>query len=156
MVEQAKSVHERENSTGAIIFCAFALEGFLNHVGAELVPKWGELFESLSPEAKLVYLSERHAVKIDFGQPPFEAFRTIFRVRNQMAHPKTKNHDYVEKQGKEWLEIGGNRWPVEMWEKLCTANQASKLLEHTQNIIGLLEKSLPHESVPDFILSEHV
>ncbi len=156
MAEQAESQHERENATGAIVFCAFALEGYLNHVGAELVPNWGELFESLSPEAKLVFLAERYSAKVEFGKAPFQAFRAIFKVRNQLAHPKTKEHDYSEKGSKKWLIIGERRWPAEHWEELCTAQNAAEILAHTQSMVDCLEKQLPHESVPSFLLSEHV
>jgi hypothetical protein len=100
MAAQAKGNNERDNSIVAIVFCAFTLEGYLNHAGEELIPRWNELFESLKPKAKLMMLTDRYEINIVFGSPPFQAFSTIFEVRNQLAHPKTKKHDYEEKKGK--------------------------------------------------------
>lgn len=156
MAAQAKEDKERDNSIASIVFCAFTLEGYLNHAGEELVPKWNELFESLKPKAKLMLLTDRYGVNIDFGSPPFQAFSTIFEVRNQLAHPKTKKYDYADKKGKLWLEIGSTRWPAERWESLCEAKYAESFVENTKEMVKLLDKTLPTEKVPGFLLSEDV
>lgn len=156
MAAQAKEDKERDNSIVAIVFCAFTIEGYLNHAGEELIPKWNELFEILRPKAKLIFLSERYGIDIEFGLPPFQSFGTIFEIRNQLAHPKIKNHDYKDKKGKVWLKIGVTEWPAEKWESLCEARYAKSFVESTKEMIKLLDNALPTEKVPDFLLSENV
>jgi hypothetical protein len=156
MVEQAKTGTERDNSISAVIFCAFSLEGYLNHAGEELIPKWNELFESLKPRAKLALLADRYGVDIAFGESPFQSFGTIFEVRNQLAHPKTKKHDTQEKSGKVLLEIETTKWPAERWEVLCEKKYAEQFVKNTDEMIKLLDETLPLEKVPSFILSENL
>ena len=156
MAIQAKEDNERDNAIAAIVFCAFTLEGYLNHAGEELIPKWNELFENLRPKAKLVLLADRFNVDIKFGSLPFQAFGTIFEVRNQLAHPKTKKHDYRDKKGKVWLEVGTEKWPAENWENLCKAKYAEQFVQNTKEIIELLDKKIPTENIPAFILSVNI
>lgn len=156
MAGQAEIQNTRENSIAAIVFCAFSLEGYLNHVGEELFPNWNEMFESLSPKAKLALLADRHGLRPSFGSPPFQSFGTIFEVRNQLAHPKTKKHNFQEMKGKVWLEVGAMKWPVQKWESLCEARYAEQFVADTKEMIRFLNSAFPIERVPDFVLSENV
>jgi hypothetical protein len=78
MAAQAKDHYEIDNSIAAIVFCAFTLEGYLNHAGEELIPRWNELFEGLKPKAKLMMIADRYGINIVFGAPPFQLFNSIF------------------------------------------------------------------------------
>ena len=156
MAAQAKKENERDNSVSSIVFCAFSLEGYLNHAGDELIPKWDEFYENLKPKAKLALLAYRYNFDITFGAPPFQSFTTIFEVRNQLAHPKTKKHNYENTKGKIWLEVGLAKWPADKWESLCESVYADEFVNHTNQMIQFLDKILPLEQVPDFVLSMHV
>ncbi len=156
MSAQAKENNERDNSIATIVFCAFALEGYLNHAGEELIPRWNDRFEKLKPKAKLIMLTDHYRVNIEFGTLPFQAFSTIFAVRNQLAHPKTKKHNYVEKKGKIWLKVGTTKWPAERWENLCKAEYSENFVENTQAMIKFLDNALPLKKIPNFLVSENV
>ena len=156
MLEQAKSTNEIDNSISAIVFCAFSLEGYLNHVGDELIKDWSDLFENLKPKEKLILISEGFNVEVQLGNAPFQSFSTIFEIRNQLAHPKTKKHTYENTKKKIWLNVGERKWPVEKWEILCKPEFAEKFVSDTKEIIKYLDLQLPIERVPNFILSEHV
>jgi hypothetical protein len=156
MLSQAKHDRERDNSVSAIVFCAFSLEGYLNHVGNELIPKWHEFFESLNPKAKLVLIADRYDFKFTFGSPPFQSFVTIFEIRNQLAHPKTKKHNYEDKKGTVWLKVGKKKWPADKWEALCDVKYAEQFVTDTKQIIKALDDALPLEKVPNFVLSMNV
>jgi hypothetical protein len=115
MLKQAQNSENIEwhNSISMIIFCAFSLEGFLNHVGDELIKDWSSLFENLNPKAKLILLSDKFDAKIDFSKAPFQSFKIIFEIRNQVAHPKTKHHT----KSKYKLKVDENRkWDADNWE----------------------------------------
>ena len=156
MLEQARSTNEIDNAISAIVFCAFSLEGYLNHVGDELIKDWGDLFENLKPHAKLIMLAKQFDVEIQLGKSPFQSFSTIFEIRNQLAHPKTKKHTYENTKKKVWLSVGEQKWPAEKWEALCKLEYAEKFVKDTKEIIAYLDTQLPIERVPSFILSEHI
>ena len=156
MLEQARSTNEIDNAISAIVFCAFSLEGYLNHVGDELIKDWSDLFGSLKPKAKLILISERFNVEVKPGKAPFQSFSTIFEIRNQLAHPKTKKHTYENKNRKIWLNVGQRKWPAEKWETLCKLEFAENFVIDTKEIIKYLDSQLPIERVPNFVLSEHV
>jgi len=153
MLEQAEKYAEKDNSMSAIVFCAFSLEGFLNHIGDELIPKWNNLFENLSPKAKLVLIADRYKYEFSFGKRPFQSFNTIFEIRNQLAHPKTKKHNVTKKVQ---LIVGERKWSADKWEILCKLKYAKMFIADTKEIIEQLNKILPLEKVPNFILSEHI
>lgn len=155
MLEQAKNSENLEwhNSISTIIFCAFSLEGFLNHIGDELVNEWNELYENLKPKEKLVLLINKYNIKVDFGRSPFQSFKVIFEIRNQLAHPKTKKHI----NSKHKLNIDKNvAWDADRWETYANLKDAEKIFNDTKQIVYELSKKFPIEKVPNFLLSEHI
>lgn len=70
MITQAQNNENIEwhNAISTIVFCAFSLEGFLNHIGNELIKDWNSLFENLNPKAKLLLLTDKFNLNIDFGK----------------------------------------------------------------------------------------
>lgn len=156
MIEQASKGEEKNNSLSAIVFCAFTLEGFLNHVGAELIEEWNNLFESLAPKAKLVLITDKFKIKFSFGEEPFQSFSKVFQIRNQLAHPKTKKHNYQGSDKKLKIKVGEKEWLADEWEIYSDLQKAKKIVFDTKEIIKRLEDELNIEKIPDFLLSEHI
>ncbi len=154
MLKQSHSEQEWHNSISVIVFCAFSLEGFLNHAGDELIDDWNNLFENLKPKAKLIFLTDKYNIKIDFGKKPFQSFRVIFEIRNQLAHPKTKEHI---RESKQRLKVSDNEeWNADRWEVYANLKEAEKILNDTKQIINELSNKFPIEKIPSFLLSEHI
>jgi hypothetical protein len=74
---------------GSIIFTAFALEAFLNHVGESLFKSWADL-EKLAPRGKINVIAEKIGLKVDFGAMPWQVVPEIFGVRNKVAHGRNE------------------------------------------------------------------
>jgi len=72
----------------SIVFTAFTLEAYLNHIGAKLFASWDDI-DKLSPEAKLKLICERLELPINQGNRPWQTVRTLIRVRNRLAHGRT-------------------------------------------------------------------
>ena len=154
MIHQAENKDEYSNSVATIVFCAFSLEGFLNHVGKELVKDWNELYENLKPKAKLVLLTDKFNIEIDFSARSFQSFNVIFEIRNQLAHPKTKEYT---KSSKFKLHVTETKtWDAERWEIYANIKEAKKILDDTVQIVNELDKKFPIEKIPSFMLSEHI
>jgi hypothetical protein len=69
------------------VLLAFLLEAYINHVGQQVVPLWGELERPLRPKAKQEVIAAES--QFGLGSAPFAAFDPIFRFRDLFAHGKT-------------------------------------------------------------------
>ncbi len=150
-----KGKNEVINATACLIFAAFTIEAYLNHIGEKLFPSWKEyLKKGLNSEAKLCLIADKIGLTINFGTAPFQSFRTAFRFRNAMAHSVTE--DLSSEKSKHFLQVGSEYWPATEWEKLCNSNIAQKLYNDTEEIILIIEKKSGVERIPFFLLSEFV
>jgi hypothetical protein len=75
-----------------IVFSAFCLEGYMNHIGPTYFQTWfdeetGEIWKR--PKEKLCLICDKVNITPDFGRRPFQSFSQIFRFRNLIAHAKT-------------------------------------------------------------------
>ncbi len=154
-LELSKDENQSEeiNSTSSLVFAAFGIEAFLNHVGEQLFASWKDyLKKSLSPEAKLQLIAEKISLKVDFGAPPFQAIKTLFQFRNAMAHSVTE--DLSDDNAKHYLELGNQSWPAAEWEKLRTSKIAEKVLNDVIESIAKIEKKSRIKPIPREVLSE--
>ena len=120
----------------SLVFTAFALEAYLNHVGSHLFECWKAL-ERLPPLEKMSLLSEKLGIKQHSGRRPYQTVRELFRFRNVLAHGKSevvKSKDqirfvddtlggYMQKHLKTW------------GEKYCTQSNAKRALKDIETII---------------------
>lgn len=74
---------------GSIVFTAFSLEAFLNHVGEALFNSWPEL-EKLTPKGKVNLITEKLGIKVDYGSMPWQVIPEIFGIRNRIAHGRNE------------------------------------------------------------------
>src|SRR6187431_966183 len=85
-----------DNETGSyymflssLMFKAFSLEAFLNHIGEHLFDVWGELEKSLSPNSKLCLICEKLDITVNYGKMPWQIVPEIIGFRNKLAHGKS-------------------------------------------------------------------
>ncbi|MBN2043629.1 MAG: hypothetical protein JW757_01310 [Anaerolineales bacterium] len=76
-----------------IVFSAFCLEGYMNHIGPNYFSTWydektGE--NRKRPKEKLDLICEKIKYVPAFGHRPFQSFMPIFQFRNLLAHNKTE------------------------------------------------------------------
>ena len=147
---------EQINSTSSLVFCAFGLEAFLNHVGEQLFSSWKDyLKKSLGPEAKLGLIAEKIGLKPDFGKKPFQSIKTLFEFRNTMAHSVTEDlSDNNAKRGEYCFKVGNQSYPAVEWEKLRTSKIAETILNDVTDVITKIEKKSKIKLIPSEVLSE--
>ena len=73
---------------GGLVFTAFTLEAYLNHVGQHLFRCWEKL-ERLQPHEKLSLICEKLEIDKNDKKPPFQRVRELMKFRNEIAHGKT-------------------------------------------------------------------
>ena len=146
---------EYNNSTASIVFSAFALEAFLNHVGEQLINCWQDnIKKSLNVEGKLALICENINVEVNYGIEHFQSFRTTFRFGNVMAHSNTESLSI--QNSKHFLEVGNMFWPAAEWEKLTNYKVAETIHNNARKIIDLINEYSKIESIPEFLLSEFI
>jgi len=73
----------------AVVFCAFTLEGYLNHIGALRVKNWDLVERKLSWREKLEFLGRELNTTFDRGKQPFQTMVQAFAFRDHLAHGKS-------------------------------------------------------------------
>lgn len=127
----------------SLVFTAFTLEAYLNHIGKHEFNCWDDL-EGLSPLKKLNVVTEKLGIKTDNSKRPFQTVIKLFKFRNDIAHGKTVSlkdetnkllkYDDIDK------ELGVQLEPE--WKKFCKVNNADQAREDVDKIIKQLhEKS---------------
>lgn len=129
-IEEAKNEDDNEvifyKCMTAVVFLAFCIEAYLNHLGVDKIENWDEDFERLSPLAKLRLLMNSYG-KIDLGIRPFQSFLEIFKIRNQLAHAKTV-----------WVAEKYPKEPMAKWQRSCTVPNVEKLYADTEEMIRII------------------
>lgn len=124
----------------SIVFAAFALEGYLNHIGARLFACWEELDRSLSPEAKLALICERLSLPVKKGHRPWQTVARAIRVRNMLAHGKTIpiGDEYIEEYS-EGYEPPRPPHILTDWEQSATRENTARVHEDIRAVADQLQ-----------------
>jgi hypothetical protein len=120
---------------GSIIFTAFSLEAYFNHVGPMIFNCWEDL-ESLGPKEKLNVIAEKIGIKVDFGHRPWQTLHDLFGFRNDIAHGKTQKLSVTKIEPLD--EHNERPWGFRAetrWEKYCTRANAERAREDVRSIV---------------------
>ena len=71
----------------SLMFTAFTLEAYLNHIGQHIFICWDDL-EQLSPQKKLNIIVEKLQLEKDDSIRPFQTIKELLKFRNAVAHGK--------------------------------------------------------------------
>lgn len=121
----------------SLIFTAFMVEAYLNHIGQRIFKCWNDLEERLSPKSKLNLIAEKLGLVTNYQRRPYQTLSELFKFRNSVAHGKSVSlksdnqirlvDDTVDKYMHEFLET--------QWEKYCTSENAKRALEDMETVI---------------------
>jgi hypothetical protein len=125
------------NLRGCTVFCAFAFEAYLNHVGEEELPFWAEI-DRISYKDKLSVLSKHLGFKADKGAKPFQTITTIFKLRDKLAHGRTVQHKSTHRSKRHAPR--DEIWRLLPWEKL-TVDQVGCFFEDVNTAIEAINSS---------------
>jgi len=70
-----------------VVFAAFAIEAYLNSIGARKITFWDEL-ERLPWKKKVEILHKQAGSKPDWGKEPLQFAKEVFEFRDKLAHGK--------------------------------------------------------------------
>jgi hypothetical protein len=73
----------------SLIFNAFTLEAYLNHLGKLRNKEWNEIERRYSKIEKYKLFAEAAEIKFDFSVRPYRTLKELFFFRDRMAHGRT-------------------------------------------------------------------
>lgn len=121
----------------SLIFTAFMMEAYLNHIGPHIFKCWGDL-ERLKPSSKLNIVAEKLGIEIDKGKRPYQTLSELFKFRNDLAHGKSvslkSKSDEIRLVAEPFDDYRDEGLQTE-WEKYCTQDNANHALEDTTSIM---------------------
>ena len=135
----------------SLVFTAFTMEAYLNHIGSKLFKCWDDL-ESLSPPKKLKLICEHLGIKADYSKRPYQSIKQLFKFRNEVAHGKSvkiksdKQIQYFEKD----LDAIMKKPVSTSWERYSTEKNALKSREDIEAIIRELHDKAGIKDDPVF------
>jgi len=136
------SLYSYYHVMASLIFTAFTLEAYLNHIGQRIFKCWNDL-EQLSPSRKLNVIAEKLEVEKDDDKRPFQTVSKLFKFRNDIAHGKSvslKPEEKIVVVDDNFYDYMGER-PKIRWEEYCTFQNAERARVDVKSIIQTLHKA---------------
>jgi hypothetical protein len=123
------------DAMASLLFSAFTLEAYLNHLGKYTFSHW-EYLERLTPLEKIELLTHYFNIEINYGHRPYQTVTLLFKFRNDIVHGKTeelKIDKVVKESQRESVKSLETRW-----EQYCTLNNARKARDDVKQIVEQL------------------
>ncbi|WP_444941019.1 hypothetical protein ACJJI3_22795 [Microbulbifer sp. ZKSA004] len=129
----------------SLIFSAFTLEAYMNHIGNERIEYWEEI-ESIRYLDKLKVLYLNLGLEFDKSKRPLQTIIQLVKFRNLMAHGKSENISGSKVISTPTLDPGTEVVEAE-WEKFCNSKEAKRALDDVKEIVELLNSSAGNSDV---------
>ena len=149
LIQQVKKLDRSDESefyyyTSSILFSAFCIEAYLNHVGKELFPFWDDLEKRLNTKGKIQLIAHHENVKVslDFSRRPDQSLEALRKFRNQLVHGKTTERSIERNVGERASSL------VPYWEELCTLENAVRLLRDVEDMIEKIHGGMHDNESP--------
>lgn len=142
LLKTAESKHEGSfyYSMAAIMFSVFAVEAHANHAGSLCIEDWEEKERNLDLKEKLKTIGNILNVDVNFGKNPFQRLGKAIKIRNFLAHGKTKDIQGPWKLD-DGQDINAHRMD-DFWQKDCCTSKAQQYVETSIEIIEMYSEAL--------------
>ena len=144
LLEAARNARETasERPTGSnyhrvssVLFCAFAMEAYLNHLGGSAIRYWGIVEPKLGWRQKLDLVAQHFEATIDAGRRPFGTIIQLFKFRDKLVHGKTETWDFEYKYDPAKRDASQDPdWLSQYWNDAAV----DRVLEDTEKAIKFL------------------
>lgn len=140
MLEQAERDQNGQlyNLVSCLIYCAFTIEAYLNHLGQLKHDDWDRKERSFSKLRKFKTLCGEAGFEPDFNRRPYSTLKELFAFRDKMAHGKTTT-DSVRKE----VDLSGDspRFTTESeWQEFSTIENAMRAIKDTEELVKELHQ----------------
>jgi hypothetical protein len=135
---QEQEAHSFHQFMASLVFTAFTLEAYLNHVGPRLLQCWEYLERHQNPLDKLKLIGTHLGVTVNYGIRPWKIVRDLFEFRNAIAHGKS----ITFRPPVEVVSLEEHETDISMartkWELFCTQNNAESARADVEKMVLIL------------------
>jgi hypothetical protein len=129
-----ESIHGRNLFiASSMVFSAFSIEAYLNHLGRSVTEFCDSVERKLSPREKLNLLASVLRFHVDYGSRPFQTFVDMFAFRNALAHGRTESLTQETLQFLSEDEVP--ELPRTKWEESISLESADRYLADSKEIV---------------------
>jgi hypothetical protein len=121
----------------SLVFSAFALEAFLNHIGEHVFASWKDL-ELLPPGGKVNVICERLGLVPDWGALPWQIVPEIVILRNKVAHGKNELHRFEETVPLDGYETRLHEFLAVKWQEQATEANAERVHAQLKRLFEII------------------
>jgi hypothetical protein len=153
MLEQAEREQDGQlyNLVSCLIYCAFTIEAYLNHLGQLKNDDWDKKERALPKFKKFKILCSKANIEPDFNRRPYSTLHELFKFRDKIAHGKTSTES-VKKE----VDLPGEslRFKTESeWQEFSTIENAKRAIEDTEELVKELHEKSGQKGNPMNYLS---
>ena len=135
------------NIISCLIFSAFTLEAYFNHLGSLRNKEWDKIERKFPKAKKYTMFAEALSVKVDFNRRPYSSIMELFQFRDTMAHGKSTADDVCKEMELPIkppfkFDIGPD------WKQYATLGNAKKCIEDVALIIKELHQKAGYRGDP--------
>jgi hypothetical protein len=137
---QENEVGSTHQFRASLVFTAFALEAYLNHIGAILFKSWETIERKLTPNEKLTLICEHLKIDMDWSARPWQTVKALMRYRNSLAHGRG---DKLTEQWEDSIEHYAAKLHEQIlteWERYASADTAIQARSDVEDIVHRLHK----------------
>jgi hypothetical protein len=133
------------NNLISMVFSAFCLEAYFNHLGETKFNIWGEK-DRIRFEDKYKILAQKVNLQIDWNCRPYRTFKEIVDFRNKTAHARTEH--VIEETEQILTEEEDPKLPESEWMELIKLEIATRFFDDMQEIISRLHHAAGYKRKP--------
>ena len=131
----------------SLIFSAFTLEAYLNHLGKLRSKEWDEIERRHSKLEKYKLFAQAAEIKFDFNVRPYCTLKELFSFRDRMAHGKTTEEavsTYIDTHEKRLPQIHA----ITDWQTFATLESARQSIKDVELLIKELHSMSGYSGNP--------
>lgn len=121
----------------SLVFSAFTLEAFLNHMGEHLFQAWNDL-EPLNARAKINVICERLGLTPNWGAIPWQIVPEIVGFRNKVAHGKNALLKFEKTVSADNYDDILHQFLMADWQDYATESNAIRVRTQLENLFKLI------------------
>jgi hypothetical protein len=134
--EEKGSTH---NCLAALVFLAFTLEAYVNHMAVSRIPDWPSIERNLGQQRRLRLLLSKVGLDPSFEERPFRSVAELVEIRDQLAHGRTVE---IREETQDEGDINDGFTPAQAnWEKAANPIAVKAYLEDVRTIVGMIHEA---------------
>lgn len=133
----------------SLVFSAFTLEAYLNHLGKLRNSEWDKIERKYSKFEKYKMFSAAAGLKVDFAARTYCSLEALFEFRDRMAHGKSTTEDVAVEIEISAIDSHLPQFNAETdWQAFATIERAREAIKDVEALVKELHASSGYTGNP--------